>query len=128
MTMLVLVSGKPTGLVALTVPVLTGLSLYASTRREELAQTGWPESAKEAFLGQQFTAQHAHYMRHYPDAEWLVVEREAAAIGRLYFVHWSRESRITFMPQARNRGFGSAVLGDLSMRPRRRSSASMSNG
>ena len=83
---------------------------------EELAQTGWPEAAKGDFLGQQFTAQHTHYMRHYPGAEWLVVEHEAAAIGRLYFVHWTRECRIidiAFMPQARNRGFGSAVLGDL---------------
>ena len=91
-------------------------ALYASTRMEELAPTGWPETAKREFLGQQFTAQHAHYMRHYPDAEWLVVEHEAAAIGRLYFVHWPRESRIidiAFMPEARNRGFGSAVLGDL---------------
>ena len=39
-------------------------------------------------------------MRHYPGAEWLVVEREAAAIGRLYFVHWSRESRIRLLHAA----------------------------
>lgn len=91
-------------------------NLYASTRMEELAQTGWPEDAKRDFLGQQFTAQHAHYMRHYPGAEWLVVEHEAAAIGRLYFVHWSRECRIidiAFLPHARGKGFGSAALRDL---------------
>jgi ribosomal protein S18 acetylase RimI-like enzyme len=91
-------------------------ALYASTRLQELAQTGWPEPAIRDFLGQQFAAQHAHYMRHYPGAEWLVVEHQAAAIGRLYFVHWPRECRIidiAFMPQARSRGFGSAVLGDL---------------
>jgi ribosomal protein S18 acetylase RimI-like enzyme len=90
--------------------------LYASTRMEELAQTGWPETAKRDFLDQQFTAQHAHYMRHYPGAEWLIVEREEAAIGRLYFAHWTRECRIidiAFIPDARNKGFGSAVLGDL---------------
>jgi hypothetical protein len=68
--------------------------LYASTRMEELAQTGWPETAKRDFLDQQVTAQHAHYMRHYPGAEWLIVEREEAAIGRLYFAHWTRECRI----------------------------------
>jgi len=91
-------------------------TLYASTRAEELAPTGWPEPLIRDFLAQQFAAQHEHYMRHYPGAEWLVVEREAAAIGRLYFVRWPRECRIidiAFMPPARSRGFGSAVLGDV---------------
>ena len=90
--------------------------LYASTRMEELAPTGWPETAKRDFLAQQFTAQHTHYMRHYPDAVWLIVEYNAAAIGRLYFVHWPRECRvidIAFLPTARGKGFGSAVLDDL---------------
>jgi ribosomal protein S18 acetylase RimI-like enzyme len=91
-------------------------ALYASTRMEELAPTGWPEAAKRDFLNQQFNAQHAHYLRHYPGAEWLVVERDAAAIGRLYFIHGTRECRIidiAFMPEARNKGYGSAALGDL---------------
>ncbi|MCV3238429.1 GNAT family N-acetyltransferase [Mesorhizobium sp. ZC-5] len=90
--------------------------LYASTRMEELAQTGWPEQAKREFLAQQFTAQHAHYMRHYSGAEWLVVERGGSAIGRLYFVHWARECRIidiAFLPRARHKGFGTAALRDL---------------
>jgi ribosomal protein S18 acetylase RimI-like enzyme len=90
--------------------------LYASTRLEELAQTGWTQAAKQDFLHQQFTAQHTHYMRHYPGAEWLVVENRATAIGRLYFVNWARECRIidiAFMPEARGKGFGSAALGDL---------------
>ena len=90
--------------------------LYASTRMEELAQTGWSEDAKQVFLAQQFAAQHAHYMRHYPGAEWLVVKHDGSAIGRLYFVHWARECRIidiAFLPQARGKGFGSAALCDL---------------
>lgn len=90
--------------------------LYASTRMEELAQTGWPEDAKRDFLGQQFTTQHAHYMRHYAGAEWLIVEHGATAIGRFYFVHWTRECRIidiAFLPQARGKGFGAAALCDM---------------
>lgn len=90
--------------------------LYASTRMEELAQTGWPDLAKQEFLAQQFAAQHQHYMRHYPGAEWLVVERDGSAIGRLYFVHWTRECRIidiALVPHARGKGFGSAGLRDL---------------
>ena len=91
-------------------------TLYASTRMEELAQTGWPEPAKQEFLAQQFAAQHQHYMRHYPGAEWLIVEQDGVAIGRLYFVHWALECRvidIAFLPGARGRGFGTAALGDL---------------
>lgn len=91
-------------------------ALYASTRMEELARTGWPEAAKQEFLGQQFAAQHRHYMRHYPGAEWLIVERGGTAVGRLYFVHWTRECRIidiAFLPEARGKGFGTASLGDL---------------
>ena len=34
--------------------------LYASTRREEVAQTGWPAEMQEAFLRQQHEAQHSH--------------------------------------------------------------------
>jgi hypothetical protein len=33
--------------------------LYASTRLEELAVTGWPQEQIDAFLAQQFEAQHA---------------------------------------------------------------------
>lgn len=90
--------------------------LYASTRMEELAQTGWPEAAKQEFLAQQFAAQHQHYMRHYPGAKWLIVEQDAVAIGRLYFVLWGRECRIidiAVLPGARGRGIGTAALGDL---------------
>ena len=91
-------------------------ALYASTRMEELAQTGWPETAKRDFLNQQFLAQHQHYMRHYPGAQWLIVECDAAAAGRLYFVHWPQEIRIidiALMPEARGKGFGTALLEDI---------------
>lgn len=91
-------------------------NLYASTRMEELAHTGWPEEAKRDFLDQQFAAQHAHYMRHYAGAEWLIAEYDGSAIGRLYFVHWARECRIidiAFLPEVRGKGFGSAALRDL---------------
>src|SRR6478735_7738219 len=58
--------------------------LYASTRREEVAMTGWAAEAQTAFLAQQAAAQHSHYSIHFADAEWLIVEREGRAIGRLY--------------------------------------------
>ena len=56
--------------------------LYASTRMEELAVTSWTEEQKAAFLDMQFQAQHAHYRKHYPEADWLVVQRAGQDIGR----------------------------------------------
>ena len=65
--------------------------LYASTRREEVAQTGWPADIQEAFLRQQHEAQHSHYSIHFADAEWLIIERGGEAIGRLYLINSSEE-------------------------------------
>ena len=91
-------------------------ALYASTRLDELAPTGWSEGQKAHFLAQQFAAQHRHYMQHYADAVRLVVESRGAPIGRLYLARWPREHRIVdiaFLPAHRGRGFGTALLGDL---------------
>lgn len=91
-------------------------SLYASTRTEELAPLPWSAEEKRAFLEQQFRAQHAHYMQHYPDADWLVVEREGAPVGRLYLERWPSEIRIidiALMPGARGTGLGRAMLEDV---------------
>ena len=42
-------------------------ALYASTRREEVAQAGWPPEQADAFLASQFALQSAHYAEHYAD-------------------------------------------------------------
>ena len=91
-------------------------ALYASTRAEELAATGWPAEQQRAFLAQQHGAQHAHYRSHYPGAEWLILEQGGERIGRLYLVEWAREFRIvdiSLIPAARGQGVGAALLGDL---------------
>ena len=90
--------------------------VYASTRIEELAPTGWPDEMKRQFLAQQFDAQHRHYIRHYPEAEWLVIERGGQGIGRLYREEWPSQFRlidISLLPDARGGGVGSAILADL---------------
>ncbi|HYE26931.1 MAG TPA: GNAT family N-acetyltransferase [Allosphingosinicella sp.] len=91
-------------------------TVYASTRVEELASTGWPDEMKLQFLAQQFDAQHRHYMRHYPEAEWLVIERAGEDIGRLYIEEWPSQLRlidISLLPAARGGGVGGAILADL---------------
>lgn len=90
--------------------------LYASTRREEMAPVPWSEAEKEAFLRQQFEAQHRHYQQHYADAQFLVLERFGTGIGRLYLHLREDEVRlvdIALLPQQRGNGVGTAVLEDL---------------
>ena len=92
------------------------LAVYAATRAEELAGTGWPDALKAAFVRQQFDAQHHHYRTYYPAAEWLIVERESEAIGRLYFEEWPSQFRIidiALLPAARGSGIGTAILEDM---------------
>lgn len=87
--------------------------LYASTREEELRQVDWPEQQKRAFLHDQFTRQHEHYLKHYPRANWLLIEREGRPIGRLYEETTSAELRlmdISLLPAFRNQGIGSALM------------------
>jgi hypothetical protein len=42
--------------------------VYAETRTEELAITGWNEAQQQAFLAMQFEAQHRYYQQNYADA------------------------------------------------------------
>jgi ribosomal protein S18 acetylase RimI-like enzyme len=96
-------------------------SLYASTRAREVAATGWPPEAQLQFLRGQFDAQHHHYTTYYPDAEWLVVEHDGRAVGRLYVEEWPSQLRIidiALVPEAQSQGFGSALLADIFTRAR----------
>jgi ribosomal protein S18 acetylase RimI-like enzyme len=89
--------------------------LYASTRREELAQTGWPAEVQEAFLRQQHEAQHSHYSLHHADAEWLIVERSGVPIGRLYLREEPQRYHvidISLLPESRGQGVGGSILRD----------------
>jgi len=90
--------------------------LYGSTRADELAPLPWTEAQKADFLAMQFSAQHDHYRRHYPDADFLVIARGGSPAGRLYVDRWAREHRIidiALMPAHRGQGLGTALMGDL---------------
>ena len=91
-------------------------ALFASTRAEEVAQTGWPAEQQLAFLTQQHEAQHRHYRTHYPEADWLIVQLGGDAIGRLYLVEEDRAFSvidISLVPEARGHGYGGALLADV---------------
>ena len=90
--------------------------LYASTRAEELAVTGWSAEKMVAFCRQQFDAQSVHYRENYPGASLQVIERVGAPIGRLYVARWEREIRImdiAMLPEHRGFGIGTNLLREL---------------
>ncbi len=68
--------------------------VYASTRADEVAQTGWPAQQQHEFLQIQFTAQHKHYQQYYPKATFDLIMLGEQAIGRLYVSRWPTQIRI----------------------------------
>jgi GNAT superfamily N-acetyltransferase len=94
-------------------------SLYASTRTQELAATGWPEAAQRQFLAQQFDFQHRYYQEHHADAEFLLLLRHDRPIGRLYWRARPAQATlidVSLLPDQRGQGLGSALLQDLTAR------------
>lgn len=87
--------------------------LYATTRAEELAATGWSDAQKLAFTDSQFGWQRHHYRTHFPGTEWGVLEDHGTPMGRLYL-----QRRITtylvidiaLLPEWRCRGLGTALM------------------
>ena len=91
-------------------------AVYASTRWDELAPTGWSDEDKAVFCRRQFDAQSAHYRENYPGASLQVIENAGAPIGRLYVARWEREIRImdiALLPEHRGSGIGTQLLREL---------------
>lgn len=99
---------------------LPGLrALFAATRDEELAGVPWPPETKAAFIGQQFSLQHHHFLSHYPDADFLVITAGAELAGRFY--RWRAPDGsagdeadlvidVSLLTHWRGRGLGAALL------------------
>lgn len=93
------------------------LRVYRSTREDELAMVvDWTAEMKDAFILQQFTAQHTWYQEHYQGAEFVVILVDGAPAGRLYVHRRPAEIRlvdIALLPEYRNQGLGERLLRDL---------------
>lgn len=88
-------------------------ALYASTRRDEMAPTGWPQAQIDAFLANQFALQSAHYAQHYADAAFGVIEQAGAPIGRLIVLDRPAEVRlvdVALVEAARGLGLGTRLV------------------
>ncbi|WP_036139877.1 GNAT family N-acetyltransferase [Luteibacter sp. 9135] len=88
-------------------------TLYRQTRDDELAITGWPEETRAAFADQQFGMQHMHFVRHFPDAYFFLLQRDGRDIGRYYLdvsgAAWHVVD-IALLADVRGQGIGTALL------------------
>lgn len=87
--------------------------LYADTRAEEMLPVPWPQTAKQQFLDQQFDLQHQHYLKHYADADFQVIERNNVLQGRYYLSRTEPEHLIIdicMMGEQRGLGIGRALI------------------
>jgi GNAT superfamily N-acetyltransferase len=89
------------------------LSVYDSTRAEELAQAQWAEGQREAFLKWQFEMQRREYDVRFPDAEYNLILIDDEPAGRIWIGRTDDEIRlldIAILPAFQNRGAGTILL------------------
>jgi GNAT superfamily N-acetyltransferase len=92
------------------------LSLYASTRRSELASLGWSEAAQDTFIRMQFDAQTRFYRESFPNARDCVICVDGERAGRLIVNRSQAEMvivDIALLPSFRRRGLGGDLVGAL---------------
>ena len=89
------------------------LSVYASTREEELAQAAWQPGQKEEFLRWQFEMQRREYDARFPDAAYHVVLVDQRPAGRIWVGSDDTQIRlldIGLLHEFQNRGVGTALV------------------
>jgi len=73
------------------------LAVYASTRAEEIALTGWDHSTHWQFIEMQFKAMRKGYAASFPQAKFLIILLDGQPIGRVVVNQNDREIRIVDM-------------------------------
>jgi GNAT superfamily N-acetyltransferase len=92
------------------------LSVYASTRSDELSGLGWTPGQVDEFVRMQYRAQTLHYRHHYADAEFSVIAVDGHAAGRLIVARSDDDLLIVdiaLLPRYRSAGVGGAVVRQL---------------
>jgi ribosomal protein S18 acetylase RimI-like enzyme len=87
--------------------------LFGTTRLDAVLLATWPPDERTAFLDSQFALQDIHYRRFHSTADFLIVKRHDAPIGRLILDRGHTEWRIVdigFLPEVRGAGLGTALL------------------
>jgi GNAT superfamily N-acetyltransferase len=89
------------------------LSVYASTRAEELAQAEWQEGQREAFVKWQFDLQRREYDARFPDSEYFIILIDGEPAGRIWIGQDNEQIRlldIALLPKFQNRGAGTLLI------------------
>ncbi len=89
------------------------LSVYNSTRAEELSQAEWQEGQKELFVKWQFDLQRREYDARFPDADYYVILIDDRPAGRIWIGRDAEQIRlldIALLPAFQNRGAGTILL------------------
>jgi GNAT superfamily N-acetyltransferase len=89
------------------------LSVYDSSRAEELAQAVWQPGQREAFVRWQFELQRTEYLTRFPNAEYDVVLVDDQPAGRIWIGRDADQIRlldIALLPEFQNRGAGAVLL------------------
>jgi GNAT superfamily N-acetyltransferase len=89
------------------------LSVYESTRADELAQAEWQPGQKEVFLKWQFDLQRREYDARFPDAEYYVILIDERPAGRIWIGRDEEQIRlldIALLPEFQKRGAGTSLL------------------
>lgn len=92
------------------------LSVYASTRAQELAQVQWEPGQQEAFVKWQFEMQRREYDARFPDADYNVIEIDGQPAGRIWITRNADQIRlldIALLPEFQNRRIGTLLVNSL---------------
>jgi GNAT superfamily N-acetyltransferase len=92
------------------------LSVYASTRADELAALRWSPEQLDAFITMQFDAQSRGYAASFPNAESSIVTVGGVPAGRLIVDRNAADIRIveiSLLPEFRRAGVGTALVAPL---------------
>ena len=92
------------------------VGVYANTRAEELAQTNWDDSQKDAFIRWQFGLQKQEYDARYPTARYEIILVDGTPAGRIWVGTDEKQIRlldIALLTEFQNRGVGTQLLRQL---------------
>jgi ribosomal protein S18 acetylase RimI-like enzyme len=87
--------------------------LYASTREDELAMTGWDNSARTAFLNMQFRAMRQGYRSMFPQGQFSIILANGTPVGRVVVDRTAEEIHvvdIVVSPAQRGRSIGTRIM------------------
>jgi GNAT superfamily N-acetyltransferase len=92
------------------------ISVYASTRAEELAQAQWTAVQRDQFVRWQFGLQRDEYARRFPEARHEVILIDDQPAGRIWVGYDAEQIRlldIALLSEFQNQGAGTALVRQL---------------